>query len=81
MNRQILRYITLACSVFCEYLVASSERVKRAGFSAIRLILSHGLKPRLFVVKGNSQSQGGKSETDKMLELLKFDALTLSEEV
>jgi len=48
MSRQILRFITLACSVFCEYLVANSERVKCAGFSAMRLILAHGLKPRLF---------------------------------
>lgn len=81
MHRQILRYVTLACSVFCEYLVASSERVKRAGFSAMRLILAHGLKPRFFVIKGNGAPGQGKSETEKILDLLKFDALTLSEEV
>ena len=67
--------ITLACSVFAEYLVADSERVKNAGFSAMRLILSHGLKPRFF------QENKNKSESEKMLELLNFDALTLSEEV
>ena len=77
IHRQILRYITLACSVFSEYLSASSMRVKNAGFSAMRLIISHGLKPRFFVVK---EAQV-KSETDKMLEILNFDALTLSEEV
>lgn len=47
----------------------------------MRLILSHGLKPRLFVSKQQTQGQGSKSETEKILELLKFDALTLSEEV
>ena len=76
MHRQIVRYITLACSVFCEYLVADSERVKNAGFSAMRMILSHGLKPRFF-----TQSKQGKGETEKILELLNFDALSLSEEV
>ena len=78
MHRQILRYVTHACSVFCEYLDASSERVKCAGFSAIRLILSHGLKPRFFVIKGEKAAA---TETDKILELLKFDALSLSAEV
>lgn len=78
MHRQILRYVTHACSVFCEYLVASSERVKCAGFSAIRLMLSHGLKPRFFIVKGDS---GKSTETEKMLDLLKFDALSLTAEV
>ena len=79
--------MTLACSVLCEYLIASSERVKFAGFSAMRLIITHGLKPRFFVsqaAKGTSSRPGvgaAKSETDKMLELLKFDALSLSEEV
>ena len=48
MHRQILRYITLACSVLSEYLVSGSERVKNAGFSAMRMILSHGLKPQFF---------------------------------
>ena len=75
MHRQILRYITLACSVFCEYLVASSYRVKSAGFSAMRTILYHGLKPRFFTVKND------KTDTEKMLELLNFDALSLSSEV
>lgn len=76
MSRQILRVITLACSVFCEYLVADSDRVKNAGFSAMRLILSHGLKPRFF-----QQKPSKKTESEKMLELLNFDALSLSAEV
>ena len=77
MHRQILRYITLACSVFCEYLVAGSDRVKFAAFTAMRLIISHGLKPRFF----NIQNPQIKTQSDKMVELLNFDALTLSEEV
>ena len=50
----------------------------------MRLIITHGLKPRFFVnqaSKAGKGNSGAKSETDKMLELLKFDALTLSEEV
>lgn len=43
----------------------------------MRLIISHGLKPRFFTV----QKSIAKTETEKMLELLNFDALTLSEEV
>ena len=76
MQRQILRYITLACSVFCEYLAGDNSRLQRAAFSAMRLILSHGLKPWLLKDLG-----GTKKKKDDMLELLKFDALTLSEEV
>lgn len=43
----------------------------------MRLIISHGLQPRFFTV----QNERPKTETEKMLELLNFDALTLSEEV
>jgi len=41
-------------------------------------MLSHGLKPRFFIVKGDS---GKSTETEKMLDLLKFDALSLTAEV
>ena len=77
MQKQILRYITLACSVFCEYLAGSNARIQRAAFSAMRLILMHGLKPWLF----KAVSAKTKKQDDDVLELLKFDALTLSEEV
>ena len=76
MQRQILRYITLSCSVFCEYLAGDNSRLQRAAFSAMRLIMSHGLKPWLMKDLG-----GAKKGKDDMLELLKFDALSLSEEV
>ena len=72
-----MRYITLACSVFCEYLAGSNMRIQRAGFSAIRLIIAHGCKPWLF----KAAPQKGKKKEDDVMELLKFDALTLSEEV
>ena len=78
MHRQILRYVTLACSVFCEYLVSGNPRVKNAAFTAMRLIISHGLKPRFFHVEKPSHA---KTQSEKMVELLNFDALTLSEEV
>ena len=77
MKKQILRYVTLACNVLCEFLLIENQRICMAAFSAMRLILSHGLKPALFIQSGDAK----KSKTDEIMELLNFDALTLSEEV
>ena len=81
MHRQILRYVTLACSVFSEYILATSERVRSAGFSAMRLIISHGLQPRFFNIQGDQKQSQGTSNDQMMLDLLKFDALSLTAEV
>ena len=62
--------------MFCEYLAGDNRRLQSAAFSAIRLIMTHGLKPWLF-----RDLSGSKQPKDDMLELLKFDSLTLSEEV
>ena len=62
--------------MFCEYLAGDNRRLQSAAFSAIRLIMTHGLKPWLF-----KDLSGSKQPKDDMLELLKFDSLTLSEEV
>jgi hypothetical protein len=50
-KKEILRYVTIAFSVFCEYLCAQTERVRRAAASAIRIIFSSGLNPDLFIRK------------------------------
>jgi len=72
-KKEILRYVTIAFSVFCEYLCAQTERVQRAASSAIRIIFSNALTPQLFTLKDN--------QSDDITAILKFDALTISEEV
>ena len=71
----------MACSVFSEYLLATSERVRSAGFSAMRLILSHGLQPRFFKIQQHPAAQTKSTNEQMMLDLLKFDSLSLTEEV
>jgi hypothetical protein len=50
-KKEILRYVTIAFSVFCEYLCAQTERVRRAAASAIRIIFSSGLTADLFTTR------------------------------
>ena len=50
-----------------------------AAFSAMRLIVSHGLKPAHFIIDEEEESK--RSQTDDLVELLNFDALSLSQEV
>jgi hypothetical protein len=47
-KKEILRYVTIAFSVLCEYIVAQTERVQRAAAQAIRIIITNGLTPQLF---------------------------------
>lgn len=42
-KKEILKYVTMAFSVFCEYLSAEADRVQRAASSAMRIIISNGL--------------------------------------
>ena len=51
-----------------------------AAFSAMRLLVSHGLKPTHFDLDQESKGKK-KTETEDIMELLNFDALTLKEEV
>ena len=53
---EILRYTTMAFSVFSEYLVSETDRVQRAAASAIRIIISNGLKPELFMEKAQTKA-------------------------
>jgi hypothetical protein len=81
-NQQILRYMTFTFSVLSEYLVGEGERVQRAAFNAIRLLLQHGLQPKFFKEDQSAKPIKGKSKRDQnILELLKFSELSLNEEV
>jgi hypothetical protein len=74
-KKEILRYITIAFSVFCEYLCSQTERVQRAAAQAIRIIFSNGISPSLFQIKESKKSE------DDITAILSLDALTISEEV
>ena len=81
-NQQILRYMTFTFSVLSEYLVGEGERIQRAAFNAIRLLLQHGLQPKFFKEDQSGKPTKGKSKRDQnILELLKFSELSLNEEV
>ena len=71
-KQEILRYVTIAISVFCEYLCAQTERVQRAAASAIRIIIQNGLTSAHFVTD---------SKKDDITAILSLDAMTISEEV
>lgn len=75
--------MTFTFSVLSEYLVGEGERVQRAAFNAIRLLLQHGLQPKFFQEeKQSNKPTKGKSKRDEnILELLKFSELSLNEEV
>jgi hypothetical protein len=48
VGSQILRYMTMCFSVLSEYLVNENERVRRAAFSAVRIIILHGIDKKFF---------------------------------
>jgi hypothetical protein len=70
---EILRYVTMAISVFSEYLVSQTDRVQRAAASAIRIIIQNGISHELF--------EKSKKKEDDIAAILSLDALTISEEV
>lgn len=71
-KQEILRYVTIALSVFCEYLCAQTERVQRAAASAIRIIIQNGLSQSHFTAAENK---------DDITAILSLDAMTISAEV
>ena len=75
LSKQILRYLTIAFSVFCEYLACDTDRIRRAAFSALRLLITHGLKIAFFK---ESVQEKGKLDIESIMNL---DAMTISEEV
>ena len=80
-SKSILRYLAFTLSVLSEYLVCESERIQRAAFNGIRLIIQHGLQQKFFKTE-QIKSEKAKSKRDQnIVELLKFDELTLNEEV
>lgn len=62
----------MTINVFCEYLISETERIRRAAYSAIRLIVSYGLKTSLF---------DKEKKEPCITDILNLDALTISEEV
>lgn len=79
--QQILRYFAFTMSVLSEYLVGESNRIRRAAFSGIRLLLQHGLATKFFKPEPEKANEKKKSKGNDILELLKFNELTLNEEV
>lgn len=74
--------MTMTFSVLCEYLANENERIRRAAFSAIRLIIEHGLHKKFFAVAVIKENAKAKTKRDEnILELLKFSELSLNEEV
>jgi len=69
---------TLIVNVFCEYLVSASYRIRHSAFSALRLVFSYGLTPRLFI--SLEKNKKPISEDAESL-ILNFDALTITEEI
>lgn len=79
LSKQILRYLTIAFSVFCEYLACDTDRIRRAAFSALRLLVTHGLKVSFFRESGAGQEKAsGKLDIESIMNL---DAMTICEEV
>ena len=61
--------------MFSEYLVAQTDRVRKAAGIAIRFIISKGLSTQLFDFHEESKAQSD------LQAILSLDALTISEEV
>ena len=70
-GNQALRYVSITFSVFSEYLLNTTLRVRNAAFSALRLILSQSLRRDYF----NDKTQ--QSTTDA----LALDMMSLGEEI
>jgi len=68
----ILKYVSASFSVFCEYFINTSSRVRNAAFSALRIILTHCIKKEHFMAKPVNNHAS---------EILNLDALTLDEEM
>ena len=69
----ILRYLTACFSGFCEYFVNTTNRIRNAAFSALRIMFTQCLKKEYFT---SSYKQSGLTS-----EILSLDALTLDEEI
>lgn len=47
-GNDVLKYVSICFSIFCEYLVNTTLRIKNAAFQALRLIVTHCLKKEYF---------------------------------
>jgi hypothetical protein len=73
-GNDVLKYVSACFSVFCEYLLNTTARIRNAAFTALRMITSQALKKEYFQA-GSIQSQA--KSTDALL----LDAMSLGEEV
>ncbi len=71
-SNEILKYVSACFSIFSEYFINTSLRVRNAAYSALRIILTQSLKKEYFTEK---------SQNNLAAEILSLDALTLDEEV
>lgn len=68
---EVLRYISACFSVFSEYLLNTTLRVRNAAFQAMRMILQQCLKREYF--KANT--------SQNVQDLISLDAMSLGEEI
>lgn len=72
-GNEVLRYVSACFSVFTEYLLNTTVRVRNAAFSAMRLILQQCLKREYFTENG--------AQTSIKSDLLTLDSMSLGEEI
>lgn len=70
----ILKYVSACFSIFCEYFVNTSARIRNAAFTALRIILTHSLKKEYFQQQGESAIRNNLTA-----EILNLDALSLND--
>ena len=72
-GNEVLRYISACFSVYCEYLMNTTVRIRNAAFQALRLILQQCLKREYFIRE--------EDKTASRQDVLSLDAMSLVEEV
>ena len=71
-GNNVLKYVSACFSIYCEYLVNTTTRIKNAAFSALRLILTHCLKKEYFK---NDKKQY------QVADILNLDALSINDQI
>ena len=68
----VLKYVSACFSIYCEYLVNTTTRIRNAAFQALRLILTHCLKKEYFK---NDKKQY------QIADILNLDALSINDQI
>ena len=71
-GNDVLKYVSACFSVYCEYLLNTTARIRNAAFTALRMVITQGLKKEFFL-EGSLQQ--------KSSDTLVLDAMSLVEEV